>query len=412
MIFVDYLVIAVYFLLMATIGLWAMRGVERQEDFFLGGRGFGKVFQTFAAFGAGTGSSDPVTTGRTTIISGVSGMWSVMYWLFVTPFYWITGVWYRRMRHLTLGDWYVERYESRHLGLAYTVFGILYYIVYGSMLFSAIGKVAAPMLGYEGFTLGDYALPLEYVLVPAIGIVVLIYGLCGGLSAAYFTDVVQGICIVVLSVILIPFGLQALIERFGLVGSPDGLMQGFRILHERLPATAFSLVGSTSASEFPLYRIVAIVILNLIGIVVTPHFIATGGGSAKTEFDARVGLVAGNFLKRFCTVGWVLTGLIAFALFGDSPEILEDPDRAWGVATRELLMPGLRGLMLACLLAALMSSIDAYMIVCSGLAVRHIYAAYFRPDATEREYLLVARVTGGVVVVGSVIVFTHDDGCL
>ncbi len=50
-------------------------------------------------------------------------MWSVMYWLFVTPFYWITGVWYRRMRHLTLGDWFVERYESRAMGAAYSVFG-------------------------------------------------------------------------------------------------------------------------------------------------------------------------------------------------------------------------------------------------------------------------------------------------
>ena len=41
--------------------------------------------------------------------------WSLvsLMWLFVTPVYWITAVWYRRMRHLTLGDWFVERYESK-----------------------------------------------------------------------------------------------------------------------------------------------------------------------------------------------------------------------------------------------------------------------------------------------------------
>ena len=76
----DYLVLGGYFVIMAGIGLWMMRFVKAQEDYFMGGRSFGKVLQTFAAFGAGTGSSDPVNTGRTTFTSGMSGMWSVMYW--------------------------------------------------------------------------------------------------------------------------------------------------------------------------------------------------------------------------------------------------------------------------------------------------------------------------------------------
>ncbi len=86
MTFLDYAVLVAYFLLMASIGFICMRRVKGQEDYFLGSRGFGKLLQTFAAFGAGTGSSDPVNTGRTTFTSGLSGMWSVMYWLFVTPF--------------------------------------------------------------------------------------------------------------------------------------------------------------------------------------------------------------------------------------------------------------------------------------------------------------------------------------
>ncbi len=379
----DYVVLVGYFAIMAGIGLWSMRKVHVQEDYFLGGRSFGKLLQTFAAFGAGTGSSDPVNTGRTTFTSGMSGMWSVMYWLFVTPFYWITAVWYRRMRHLTLGDWFVERYQSRHLGALYALFGIVFYIYYGSMLFSAIGKVAAPLVGGGGLQLSGHVIGMEYILVPIIGVVVLLYGVLGGLRAAYYTDLVQGLCIIVLSVLLIPFGLQALVERFGDPSQSEGWMQGFRLLHEKLPPEHFRIVGANSASEFPLHRIVAVVIINLIGIVVQPHFIATGGGSAKTETSARVGLVLGNFLKRLCTVGWVLTALIALALFADRPELVADPDRTWGVASRELLGPGLRGLMLACLLAALMSSIDAYMIVGSGLIVRNVYAAYFNRSASE-----------------------------
>lgn len=399
----DYLVLVGYFAVLIGIGIWASRRIKTQGDFFMGGRSFGKLLQTFAAFGAGTGSSDPVNTGRTTFTSGMSGMWSVMYWLFVTPFYWITGVWYRRMRHLTLGDWFVERYQSRAMGAGYCVFGLLFFMFYGSMLFSAIGKVAAPLVGTDTVPLFGQQVSLEYVLVPVIGLVVLLYGILGGLEAAYFTDLIQGLCIILLSIILIPLGLNALVERFPEYGG-QSTMDGFRIMHGELSESKFSVIGSTSSSEFPWYRIIAVVIINLVGIVVQPHFIATGGGSAKTEMNARVGLVVGNFLKRFCTIGWVLTALIAAALFADHPTLITDPDKTWGIASGELLGAGLRGLMLACLLAALMSSVDAYMVVGSGLVVRNLYAPYINPNASEKQYVKIGRITGSIIVVGAVLV--------
>jgi solute:Na+ symporter, SSS family len=398
----DYIVLFGYFVAMAAIGLWAMRRIKGQEDYFLGGRAFGKVLQTFAAFGAGTGSSDPVNTARTTFTSGMSGIWSTMSWLFVTPFYWNVAVWFRRMRHMTLGDWFVERYESRPLGAAYTIFGLIFYMVYASMLFSAIGKVAAPLLG-NTVLIGGNEVALEYVLVPVIAIIVILYGVLGGLTAAYWTDLIQGIFIILLSIMLVPFGLSALVAKFG-NPETDGLMHGFRIIHEQLPASMFSIVGSTTASDFPLHRIIAVTVISLIGVVVQPHFIATGGGSAKTELNARVGLVAGNLAKRFCTIGWALTALIILALYADNPELVADPDKAWGVASRELLAPGLRGLMLACMLAALMSSADTYMLVSSGLVVRNLYAPYINAKGSEKEYVLVGRISGAIIIIGAVIV--------
>ncbi len=398
----DYTVLLGYFGIMIGIGVYTSMKIKKQEDFFMGGRSFGKLMQTFAAFGAGTGSSDPVNTGRTTFTGGMSGMWSVMYWLFVTPLYWISGVWYRRMRLLTLGDWYVERYESKAMGAAYGVFGILFMMVYGSMLFSAIGKVAAPIIGASEISLLGSMVPIEYLLVPIIGVVVLAYGIAGGLEAAYYTDLIQGLCIILLSVLLIPFGLSALVEKFGAPG--DGMLDGFRLMHEQAPKEFFSVLGSGAGAEFPLHRIIAVVLINAVGIVVQPHFIVTGGGSAKDEWNARVGLVVGNFLKRFCTIGWVLTALIALALFSDHPELVADADKTWGVASRELLGPGLTGLMLACLLAALMSSIDAYMVVGSALVVRNIYAPYINPNATDKQYLSIGRWTGVIVVGGAVII--------
>ena len=398
--FADYLVLFIYFSGMAAIGIWAMRQVKAQEDYFMGGRKFGKLFQTFAAFGAGTGSADPVNTARGTFANGMSGMWGVMYWLFVTPIYWISAVWYRRMRCLTLGDWFTERYESRPMGVAYAIFGCFYYIVYGAMLFTAIGKVGVPLLGEE--LMGTKT---EYVLVPLVAVIVMMYGVLGGITAAYWTDLIQGICIILLSILLIPFGLNEVVKRFGTPG--DSWTDGFRVMHEQLPASTFEIVGGSAASEFPLYAIITIVIMNMIGIVLTPHFIVTGGGSAKSEHDARVGLVTGNFIKRFCTIGWVITALIVLTLYGDNQALIGDADMAWGVATRELLGPlgiGLVGLMLACLLAALMSSVDCYMLVCSALVVRNIYVPYGNPNASEQECLRLGRVTGAIVVLGAVIV--------
>lgn len=400
---IDYVVLISYFVIMILIGLWAMRRVKDQEDYFMGGRGFGKLLQTFAAFGAGTGAHEPVQVGRTVWTSGLSGVWSALMWLFVTPIYWITAVWYRRMRHLTLGDWFVERYESRAMGAAYTLFAIVFYMFYLSTMFSAIAKFAVPLMGVET---GLFGYELRFTLIPLIAGVVILYGVLGGLTAAYWTDLIQGIFIVVLSVLLVPYGLWMLAQRFSEDGSAS-MMDGFRIMHERVSPDYFNLFTGPSSGEFPIHYIISLSLLGMVGIVVQPHFIATGGGSAKTESEARIGLVVGNFLKRLCTVGWALTALIALALLAGSAEIAADPDRVWGVAAREILGPmnlGLVGLMLACLLAAMMSSADTYMIVTSALVVRNVYAAYVNPQAEEKQYVFLGRMTGLLIIVGAAFV--------
>ncbi len=399
--FLDYLMLGLYFFSMFVLGILAMKRTKTQSDYFLGGRSFGKLLQTFAAFGAGTGAHEPVLVGRAVWSSGLSGVWSAMQWLFVTPMYWITAVWYRRMRHLTLGDWFVERYESRALGAAFTVYALVFYMAFLSTMLTAIAKFAVPLLGVE--TIGGW--PVSHVIVPILAITVIGYGVLGGLTAAYWTDLVQGLLIIVLSILLIPFGLWALSSAIG--QQDTSMMNGFETLHAQLPENFFSLFGGPVSGEFPLLYIISFSLLSLVGVVVHPHFIATGGGSAKTEYEARFGLVVGNYLKRLCTIGWALTGLIALALLANNAEIAMDPDRAWGVAAREILGPlnmGLVGLMFACLLAAMMSSADAYMLVTSALVVRNVYAAYIDPQASEARYVWVGRLTGAVLVIGATVV--------
>ena len=436
----DYAVLLCYFILMIVIGVWSMLFVKKQEDYFLGSRSFGKMFQMFAAFGAGTNASDPIVTAKTTFTNGLSGVWSGLLWLFVTPFYWICGVWYRRMRCLTLGDWFEERYQSKGLAFAYMIFGAIFYMAYLGVGMTAIGKMGAPLIGADSLVLFGHNVPFDQFIIILTSVCVLFYGVLGGLRAAYWTDLIQGIFIVVLSVVLIPVGLHALVKDDAQTVSPAAAVavvdetlegdsapassdqsegnaavstaetsrttSGFQVLHNRVPSEYFDILTSPKGGEFPLHYIIAITLLNLIGIVCQPHFIATGGGSAKTEFNARFGLVAGNVLKRFCTIGWALTALVALAYLAGNAELAADPDKVWGVATRELLGPlnlGLVGLMLACLLAALMSSASCYMLVVSGLVVRNGYAAFINPNASEKTCVLAGRICGAIVIVGATV---------
>jgi Na+/proline symporter len=74
------------------------------------------------------------------------------------------------MRHLTLGDWFVERYESRGLGAAFSLFAIVFYMYYLSTMFSAIAAFAVPLMGTEDIG----GLELKYVLVPVLAFIVIL----------------------------------------------------------------------------------------------------------------------------------------------------------------------------------------------------------------------------------------------
>ncbi len=74
----DLIVIAAYFVVILVIGLRAMKHVRNQEDYFLGGRRFGKVVQIFSAFGQATSADSAVGTTTTTYTKGASGVWRAL----------------------------------------------------------------------------------------------------------------------------------------------------------------------------------------------------------------------------------------------------------------------------------------------------------------------------------------------
>ena len=137
---IDIVVICVYFAVVIGIGIWSMRRIKNQEDYFLAGRRFGKFIQTFAAFGQGTSSETCVGVTTTTYSNGASGIWSSLFYLFATPFYWLVMPWMRRLRLLTLGDFFNERYGSKRMAGVYAVIGTIGLMAFISAGFAAMTK--------------------------------------------------------------------------------------------------------------------------------------------------------------------------------------------------------------------------------------------------------------------------------
>ncbi len=373
----DWFVIAAYLAGITVIGLWSARLVKSPDDFFMGGRRFKKAFMLFFAFGAGTHTDQAVSVASKTYTSGLSGIWLQWIWLFATPFYWLIAPVFRRMRALTTGDYFELRYSRSVAGLFAGVAVLQLVVNLATMLKGAGAMITA----VSGGAISE---------IPAIGTIIVLfslYGIAGGLSAAIITDFIQGIMTVVLSFLILPFAFDA-------VGGMAGLRESIA------DPQMFALV---SGGDVTFFYIAVVAFNGLVGNSTQPHSMAVAA-AGETEMDGRVGFTYGNMLKRFCTVAWTFTGLAAIALYpGMSSEA--QIDQAYGLMARDLLplvAPGLLGLFLASMLAAVMSSCDAWMVSGSALFTENIYRPFVGPGRSGTHYLWVGRVFALVLVAACV----------
>lgn len=369
----DWLVLVAYIAGITGLGLWANRRVDSTGDYFMGGRRFGKLLMIGQAFGTGTRTEHVVAVSGGAAAVGLAAIWFQWIYLFSTPFYWLLAPVYRRLRYITIGDFFEKRYGAT-MGAVYAAVGLLYFAVTTGVMLKGAGVTV------EAITGG--AIPSAAAVV-GIMLFFLAYSLLGGLVAAVFTQAVQGIFILLLSFMLIPFALYA-------AGGIEGVKAA-------LPGDQawFSLVA---AEEVTLFYVVMAVINALVGVTVQPHHMAING-AGKDEMACRTGWTYGNFIKRFATLGWAFTGIFVAALF----PMLAETDRggrelAFGLAARELLPAGLVGLLVAAVVAAVVAAASGFMTGGSALFTRNFYQRYLRPDETERHYLQVGRASALVVV--------------
>ena len=374
----DWLAIGAYFVLITIVGLAASRHVSNMASFIMPRR-FGKLMMLMHSFGTSTHSDQAVSVASKSYTNGLSGIWYQWMWLFATPFFWLIAPMMRRFRALTTADVFTARF-NQSVAMLFAVFGLGKFIVtIGTMLKGSSAVIEACT---------DSAVSAEFA-VAAMTVMFVIYGIAGGLGAAIVTDFIQGVLTIVFSFLLLPYVLDAV-----------GGLPGMRTSIHEITGKGDEMMSLVVPGEIGVFYIVVIALNSLLGVVVQPHNMGTCA-AGRTELDGAVGFMGGTFLKRICTVAWCLTGLAAVAYFNGK---LDDPDQVYGRMAREFLpqiAPGLLGLFIAGLLATVMGSCDSFMIASSGLITENLYKP-LRPGKSEGHYLIVARVSALVVVLGGV----------
>ncbi len=365
----DFAVIILYFLLVVGIGIYFSRRTNDSTEYFLAGRNVGWLAIGASLFAsnissehfiglAGTGSSSGLAVGHFEWLAAFMVLF--LGWIFV-PFYLKSGV-------FTMPEFLEKRYGKASRMYLTSVSIIAYVITKISVTLFAGGLLLNKILGWDMMT-------SAIVLIIVTGI----YTIAGGLSAVIYTELVQAFILIGGAIALTLLGLNE-------VG-------GFTGLQAKLPPEYFQMFKAFDHPDFPWTGIIFGAPILGIWYWCTDQFIVQRVLSAKNINHARSGAILAGFLKILPVFILVLPGLIAAALFGTTG------DEAYPTLVTSYLLPsGVKGIVIASLLAALMSSLASVFNSTSTLFTIDFYKN-FRPNSSEVELVLVGRLATTVMVI-------------
>jgi len=381
-----WMVLVLYFLGMLALGWWSKRGVHNQEGYLLGNRRFGSFMMVMHSFGAGTHPGAPAGVISKTVSSGAAGIWVSWMWMFATPFYWLIAPVVRRMRYLTMADYYEQRF-GRAASVLYVVMAMVGMTVFLSSVLLATTRTVQGLMGKAEAGGSE---TWFFGILAVITLVFIAYSYWGGIIAAIRTDMVQGLMIIALSFLAVPAALRL---------QEVGGLEGVRRTLAGQTTGAVNYLSMFDTRQFNVWAVILLSISSPLTMLAFPYLISVCG-AGRTEWEGRVGFTYGNVLKRLCTIGWCVLGLCWLAYLIKTGTAIH-PDAAFGDSIRLLLSPLLQGVMLACVMAAAMSSGDVVQVTLGGLFSQNIYRPYVNPGASEERLVRVTRLTGLIVAFAS-----------
>ncbi len=371
---IDITIVIVYIVATIGLGIWFSRGKEDTEGYFLGGRNFLWPLvglSLFATNQSGTSFIGLSSSGYANGIAVFNYEWTgavilVFFVVFFLPFY-------LRSRVYTMPEFLEKRFDrrSRYAHSTYTVLAETF-----------IGLSASLYAGGITINLLYPNVPL-WVSIVVLGVIAAGYTIVGGLSAVVITDAIQAVTIIVGSIIIT-------ILVFGRIDSLDQV-------REAAPDNAFSLIRPASDSAVPWPGLLTGLLVITIYYFCMNQLQVQRVLGARSLDDGRLGALLGGALKLTLLFIIILPAVLATAIYPN----LENPDRIWPTLALDLLPIGLRGLLLAALIAALMSTIDSVLNALSTVITMD-FVRTLRPDTSQEALVRIGRIATAALLIVAV----------
>ncbi|MEE2635722.1 MAG: sodium:solute symporter [Acidobacteriota bacterium] len=370
----DWVVVSVYFAGLLGIAAWvAQKRQSTAADYFLAGRHVGWFAIGASLFASNIGSEHVVGLAGSGASTGiVLGHYELHSWL-ILLLGWVFVPFYLRSGVFTMPEFLERRYDRRSRWFLSVVMLVGYVLTKVSVTVYAGGVMLQGLMGLDFWT--------------GAAVVVLLtgaYTVLGGLRAVVYTETLQAFVLV---------GGSVAVTGFGLVE-----IGGWQELRRSVDPELFDLWKPLDDPDFPWLGMVLTPPIVGLWYWCTDQYIVQRVLAAADVPTARRGAIWGAYLKLSAVFLFIVPGIVALGLANRGQLSLAEADQALPVLVSTVLPVGLRGLVAAGLLAALMSSLAAVFNSCSTLFTMDFYKL-LHPDASDTQLVQVGRLGTGVVVV-------------
>jgi SSS family solute:Na+ symporter len=415
----DWAVIAAYFLALFGITWYSVRkNKDTADDYFLAGRNLGWFVVAASIFSSNIGSEHLVGLAGSGCTDGVAMAHYELHAWCLLVLAWVFIPFYARSMVYTMPE-FLERRFSPTARWVLSIISLVAYVVTKLAVGIFAGGVVFSVLLPE-LTINVGGVVLDSFWIGSVAVVVLtgLYTILGGLRAVAYTDTLQTIIFIVGSAMVTVYGLMAL-GGWGELRNQLG-PEAFNLWRPLVPAgmegtwepvrTSTHMAWYFDAEHhFPWLGMLFCAPIVGLWYWCTDQYIVQRALAAPNETVARRGSIAAAFMKLLPVFVFIVPGMICLALakkggvpgleglLVDGKPVSEECQKAFPLMVATVLPMGVRGLVVAGLLSALMSSLAGAFNACSTLFTMDLYSK-FKPKASQAQLVWIGRIATAIMV--------------
>lgn len=370
----DRIVFALYLLANVCVGLWASRRRgEGTRGYFLAGEEL-----PWYAIGGSIIAANISTehfigmAGAAYAVGFVVAQWEWGNWFTLSVLLWIFLPFYLRGGVYTMPEFLERRFNKT----------CRYIFAIASLVLWIVAQMAVVILAGAKAMNGMFGIPPLYTTI-CLAILAGSYTIYGGLKAVAWTDFIQFVMLTVGGAVVAFLGVAR-------VGGLAALMHA--------EPHKFKMLYPATDPNYPWFGIFTLFLSIGIWYNCTNQFIVQRCLGARSEWDARMGVIFAGFMKLVIPFLVVIPGIVAFKLFPG----LSDPDEAYPRLVREVVPAGLAGVVMAGIASALLSHLASVLNSASTVFTMDLYQPLIRPNATERHLVRVGGWSSFFILAGAV----------